>query len=92
MHHPKITARKRHGLGLTLLLLAVLSLMLFAFTGPAAAFDALDQQQTSADGSFAQLSGPNPVTQTFTAGYTAPLAKISVDIGSVYNFTDGCWR
>jgi len=64
-----------------LLLALALGLVLFAFTGSAAAIDVLDQQQTSTTGGFLMLNGPLEGAQTFTAGHTAPLAKISVHIG-----------
>ena len=63
-----------------LVLLLALGLVLVAFTGSAAAVDVLDQQQTSHNGGYAQLNG-NSAAQSFTAGHTAPLDKISVYIG-----------
>lgn len=64
------------------LFLVALVLALFAFTGSAAAVDVLDQQQIStANGGNVQFHGPLSLSQTFTAGHTAPLAKISVYIG-----------
>ncbi|MBN1630424.1 MAG: HYR domain-containing protein [Thermoleophilia bacterium] len=64
-----------------LLFMLALVLALFAVTGSAAAIDVLDQQQTQTNGGFAMLNGPIPVVQSFTAGHTAPLGKISVYIG-----------